>query len=161
MAQRTSLSVLATLGLLMASCAQGHGANDGGREMAAVLVDANAENERHAGACGAAASLRGMMDELTEHDATMSGLMARMDDAQSRMREGAMMDMGHCSGSSFDHMTELLNELHSNMMEHDGRMSAAQTLDAGQSECATHTETTWTMLDAMLDDLDSMPCMGM
>jgi len=68
--------------------------------------------------------------------------------------------MGHCSGRSFEHMTGSLNGLHSEMSGHSERMRIATTLDAAQSECATHTDAMRGMMQGMMDDLDTMPCMN-
>ena len=38
-------------------------------------------------------------------------------------------------------------------------MHSADLLEAAQVECATHTDTMRVMMNGMMDDLDSMPCM--
>jgi len=144
--------------VLTASCVQTDHMNQGGEAMSAALADARAENERHASACGAASSIPNMMSEVDRHDGRMGGLADRMDDAQKHMREGSMMSM-HCSGPSFDHLSSGVTDMHSEMAAHSGRMHSADSLEAAQVECAKHTDTMRVMMDGMMDDLDSMPCM--
>ena len=101
-----------------------------------------------------------MIDELGHHEEVMAGVMMRMGDAREHMRTGSMMGMGHCSGQNFEHMSAGLDGVHSQMSGHDERMRAAATLDAAQSECATHTDGMRGTMQGMMQDLDSMPCMS-
>jgi hypothetical protein len=128
--------------------------------MSVAIAEAGEENERHADACMGASSMPGMMDELGHHEEVMAGVMMRMDDAREHMQTGPMMGMGHCSGQSFEHMSGGLNGLHSEMSGHNERMRAAATLDAAQSECATHTDEMRGMMQGMMQDLDALPCMS-
>ena len=65
----------------------------------------------------------------------------------------------HCSGPSFDHLSFTVTDLHSETAIHSERMRTATSLEAAQAECATHTEAMLEMMDGMMDDLESMPCM--
>jgi hypothetical protein len=153
--------MLVVCGAIAAACVEDDAMDNAGQDMSAALAEADAENDRHAAACNDVSSTAGMLEELAQHEDTMAGVMERMDDARERMRTGPMMGMGHCSGPSFDHMSGSLADAHSEMSGHSERLRAAGTLDTAQSECASHTDTMRDMMRGMMDDLHSMPCMGM
>jgi len=150
---------LGSMLVLTASCVEADHMNQGGEEMSAALTDARAENEGHASACNAVSSLPDMMSEVGRHDGRMGSLAERMAEAQNHMRDGGMMSM-HCSGPSFDHLSSSVTDMHSEIAAHSERMHAAASLEAAQGECSTHTNTMRGMMDGMMDDLDSMLCMG-
>lgn len=127
---------------------------DARHDMSAAVAEAETENERHAGACGIVRSMSEMMDELERHEDAMASLMTRMMGA----RDG-MMGMHACGGANLDHMSDSVDGARSEMMDHSERMRAAETLDATRAECDAHTQVVGGMMQGMMDDLDSMPCM--
>ena len=139
----------------LGACSQTDMMGGGDAAMHAALADAETENQRHAGACDTAPSMPDMMSELDRHDNSMGAIMERMDGARGRMGMG----MGHCTGSTFEHMSETLDGMHAMMSEHIDRMRAAEELDAARSECATHTGAMAEMMQSMMDDVESMSCM--
>lgn len=153
-------TVLVMIGALALGCAGADPMPNAGDEMSRALQDARAENERHAVACEDVLSTPDMMDEVARHERAMAGLTARMDDARSRMMAGPMMHGSGCSGSGFEHMSETLADTRGMMTEHVDRMHAAETLALAQSECSGHTGQMREMMDGMMADLDSMPCMA-
>ena len=160
MFQSARLFVLFGIAPLWPACAHAAQTNRAGEEMLAALSDASDENDRHADACASAPSMDDMLNELTAHDSTMGDIMLRMDDARDNMRAGSMMST-HCSGSSFDHMSTSLGDMHAAMESHTDRMHRAASLDDARAECAAHTDTARDMMDSMHDDVEGMPCMQM
>jgi hypothetical protein len=143
----------------LGACSQIDMMGGGDASMHAALADAETENQRHAEGCETAPSMPDMMSELDRHDSSMSAIMKRMDSARRRMGGGPMgMGMGHCTGSTFEHMSETLDDVHSVMSEHIGRMRATEELDAARSECATHTDAMGDMMQSMAGDVESMSC---
>ena len=143
----------------LGACSHTDMMGDGDTAMHAALADAEAENQRHAEACETAPSMPDMMSELDRHDNSMSAIIERMDGARGRMG-GGFMGIGHCTGSTFEHMSETLDGMHSVMSEHIDRMRTTEELDAARSECATHTGAMDEMMQSMMDDVESMSCMG-
>jgi len=152
--------MLVLIGGLAMACAGSDPMPNAGDEMSRALQDARGENERHAVACEDVLSTPEMTDEVARHERAMTGLMARMDDAQNRMMAGPMMHGSGCSGAGFEHMSGSLADSRSMMTEHVDLMRAAETLALAQSECSSHTDQMREMVDGMMADLDSMPCMA-
>lgn len=150
-----SLALAASLPLL--ACGN-NGATDGVEQMRATLSDARVENDRHATACAAASSMRAMMGELEHHEGEMGELLRRMNDARVQMRGDG--DRGHCMGQGFEHMSRGLDRLHDAMDEHGSRMRATEIVVDAHIECSRHTSGATTMMNGMMSDLESMPCMG-
>ncbi len=127
--------------------------------MQTTLTSAEAENQHHADACEAAPSMPEMMDELARHEKSMNDIMRRMDEARGYMGDGSMgMGMRHCTGSSFDHMSQSVDDIHSMMSDHLIRIASAESLDAACSECSTHTGSMDGLMQNMMTDLESMAC---
>ena len=152
-------TIAALLSAPLGACSQTDMMGGGDADMHAALADAEAENQRHADACDAAPSMPDMLSELDRHDGSMSAIMERMDGARGRMGGGFTgMGMQHCTGPTFEHMSETLDDMHSVMSEHVGRMRAAEELDAARSECSTHTDAMGDMMQSMMSDVESMSC---
>jgi hypothetical protein len=149
----------AICGLAMA-CAEGEPMPTAGEDMSRALQDARAENDRHAVACEDVLSTLDMEDELSRHERAMDGLTSRMETARSGMMRGPMMHGSGCSGSGFEHLSGSVADTRGMMAEHVDRMHDAETLALAQSECSRHTDQMREMMNGMMTDLDSMPCMA-
>ncbi len=159
MSRNSGSTLLAVLGGLAMACAGSDRMPNAGDEMSRALQDARVENERHAVACEDVLSTPDMAGEVTRHERAMDGLTTRMADARSRMMAGPMMHGSGCSGSGFENLSGSLADARSMMTEHVDRMHAAETLALARSECTSHTDQMRGMMDGMMAELDSMPCM--
>jgi hypothetical protein len=144
----------------LGGCSHSDTMSDDYVSMQATLSDAEVENQQHAEACGAAPSMPEMTSELVRHEESMNGIMAHMDEARGHMGDGSTgMGMRHCTGSSFDHMSSTVDDVHSTMSGHITRMRSAESLDAARSECSTYAGVMDGLTLSMMSDVESMSCM--
>jgi hypothetical protein len=155
----TSTIAALLLSAPLGACSHTDMMGSGDATMHAALADAEAENQRHAEACDRVPSMPEMTAEVDRHDDSMNSIMERMDSARGRMRSGWMgVGMQHCTGPTFGHMSQTLDDMHSAMSVHVAQMRAADELDAARTECAAHAGEMGEMMQSMMDDVESMSC---
>ena len=156
---KSSAALAVLLFAPLAACSETDMMSGDYESMQATLGSAEAENQHHADACEAAPSMPEMMDELARHEKAMSDIMARMEEARGHMGDGSMgMGMRHCTGSSFDHMSQSVDDIQTMMSDHVKRVESAESLDIARSECSTHAGALNQLMQNMTTDLESMSC---
>jgi hypothetical protein len=156
MATTTRRSLFFLLSALGAACGGDPGTTAGSDGVSAVVEQATSENARHAEVCRHTESMSAILDDVTRHESTMNGLMARMAADSDQMR--ADMDAHSCSEQGMDDMSQDVTNTNAEVALHSSRMRAADTLGAGHYECAVHAQELRAMLDVMRNDSASMSC---
>ena len=156
MALGKTLTLTALFALPLLQCSHSDQMSSG-ELMRAALSDAQAETQGHAQACESATSLPPVMTDLNRHEDAMDPIIERMDEARLGMRDG--MGMMHCTGESYDHMSQTVDDLDGELRGHSSRLREADLVGDAHTECASHTLAMDGMMHGIMSDLDSMECM--
>jgi hypothetical protein len=94
-----------------------------------------------------------VMNELTQHELSMNGMMAHMDHAMRAMMGCSQPELGRMSARSSD--------LRTAMTDHRTRLDPVTTVEAAHGECGAHQVAVDVMIDGMSADVGQMSCMMM
>jgi len=157
MAKTIRRSLVFLLSALGAGCGDEPGMMSAPDGVSVVLDEATLENGRHAEVCRGAGSLSDMLNDVTRHELTMNGVMARMAEGNDPMRTDMMT--GHaCSEQGPAHMSQDLAETKAELATHAKQMRAADNVGAGHYECSVHAHELRNRLESMKDTWRSMSC---